>query len=86
MTVHRARVVLSMDGPPLEDGAVVVADGGIVAVDRFADIDVAGAEVVDHGEVVLLPGLINAHCHLDYTAMRGRSSTPELRGVGAADQ
>lgn len=71
MKVHRARLVLSMDGPPIDDGAVVVADGGIVAVGRFAEIDVTGIEVVDHGEVVLMPGLINAHCHLDYTAMRG---------------
>jgi cytosine/adenosine deaminase-related metal-dependent hydrolase len=27
--------------------------------------------VTDLGEVVLLPGLINAHCHLDFTALRG---------------
>ncbi len=28
-------------------------------------------QVVDLGEVVVMPGLINAHCHLDYTLMRG---------------
>ena len=28
-------------------------------------------EVVDLGEVAAMPGLINAHCHLDYTLMRG---------------
>jgi cytosine/adenosine deaminase-related metal-dependent hydrolase len=27
---------------------------------------------VDLGEMILLPGLINAHCHLDYTILRGR--------------
>jgi len=27
--------------------------------------------VVDLGEVAAMPGLINAHCHLDYTLMRG---------------
>ena len=27
--------------------------------------------VVDLGEVAVMPGLINAHCHLDYTLMRG---------------
>ncbi len=26
---------------------------------------------MDLGEVVVMPGLINAHCHLDYTLMRG---------------
>jgi cytosine/adenosine deaminase-related metal-dependent hydrolase len=28
--------------------------------------------VIDLGEQILLPGLINAHCHLDYTMMRGK--------------
>jgi cytosine/adenosine deaminase-related metal-dependent hydrolase len=28
--------------------------------------------VLDLGEVVLLPGLVNAHCHLDYTDMAGQ--------------
>jgi cytosine/adenosine deaminase-related metal-dependent hydrolase len=28
-------------------------------------------EILDLGEQILLPGLINAHCHLDYTALRG---------------
>ncbi len=58
-----------MDGPPIEDGVVVVDGAEIVSVGRFADL--AGGEVIDHGEVVLLPGLVNAHCHLDYSAMRG---------------
>jgi cytosine/adenosine deaminase-related metal-dependent hydrolase len=30
-----------------------------------------GAIPEDLGECILLPGLINAHCHLDYTMMRG---------------
>ncbi len=68
MIGHRARVVVSMDGPPIEDGVVVVDGAEIISVGRFADFS---GELVDHGEVVLLPGLINAHCHLDYTAMRG---------------
>ncbi len=70
MIAHRARVVITMDGPPIEDGVVVVAGPTIESVGRFRDWD-GGGEVVDHGEVALLPGLINAHCHLDYTAMRG---------------
>ena len=36
-------------------------------------------EVVDLGEQVLLPGLINAHCHLDYTALRGAIPPPASR-------
>jgi cytosine/adenosine deaminase-related metal-dependent hydrolase len=33
-------------------------------------------EVIDLGEVALLPGLINAHCHLDYTDMAGQLPPP----------
>lgn len=31
-----------------------------------------GGDVLDLGEQILLPGLINAHCHLDYTLLRGQ--------------
>ena len=34
--------------------------------------------MVDLGEVALLPGLINAHCHLDYTHMAGQIAPPKL--------
>jgi len=32
--------------------------------------------VVDLGESILLPGLVNAHCHLDYTDMAGKIPPP----------
>jgi cytosine/adenosine deaminase-related metal-dependent hydrolase len=34
--------------------------------------------MVDLGEQVLLPGLINAHCHLDYTCLRGKIPPSKL--------
>lgn len=69
MKTLRARLVLPMCSPPVEDGAVRVDGGKIVAVGRWEDLRSDGAQ--DLGEAVLLPGLINAHCHLDYTVMRG---------------
>ncbi len=60
--------VVPMDGPPIADACVEVEDGLIVAV-RPAN----GGE--DEGErfrnAVILPGLVNAHTHLEYTAMAG---------------
>ena len=69
----RARVVLPVSRPPLEDGAVLVADHRIAAVGTWAGLrsQAAGAPVIDLGESILLPGLINAHCHLDYTDLAG---------------
>ncbi len=73
--IVRARTVVTMDGPPIENGAVAVAGNRIVDVGRFDDIKTRNAgKAIDLGEQVLLPGLINAHCHLDYTCLRGKIS------------
>jgi cytosine/adenosine deaminase-related metal-dependent hydrolase len=87
--ILRARVVLPISAAPIEDGAVVVSGNTITAVGRFADIRAAHeGEVIDLGERVLLPGLVNAHCHLDYTMMRRsiqpqRSFTEWIRRINA---
>src|SRR5205807_3182206 len=72
--IIRARVVITMDGPPIENGAVAVSGDRIADVGKFPEISArhAGEEIVDLGEQALLPGLINAHCHLDYTCLRGK--------------
>src|SRR6266480_5470123 len=72
--IVRARVVVTMDGPPIENGAVVISGNRIVDVGTFPEISArhSGQELVDLGEQALLPGLINAHCHLDYTCLRGK--------------
>ena len=71
--IVRARTVVTMDGPPIENGAVAVSGNRIVDVGRFDDIKTRNAgNTLDLGEQVLLPGLINAHCHLDYTCLRGK--------------
>ena len=54
-----------MSSPIIDDGAVRVERGRIVDVGRFADVARGSARVDDLGEVVLLPGLINAHVHLE---------------------
>jgi len=69
MNILRARIVLPVSAPAVENGAVCVDGGRIVAVGRAEDF--TGGAVEDLGDVILMPGLINAHCHLDYTVMRG---------------
>ncbi len=67
-TVYAARWVLPIDAPPIKNGEVVVEDGKIAAVRAR---HTPAAECRDFGEAVLLPGLVNAHSHLEYTALRG---------------
>lgn len=88
--IIRARVVVTMDGLPIENGAVVVDGNRIVDVGPFEEVKAKSAdEVVDLGEQTLLPGLINAHCHLDYTCLRGeippqKTFTDWIRAINAA--
>lgn len=70
--VVRARIVVTMHGPPIEDGAVRVRGDRIVQVGKFSEIAPTGEETIDLGDHIVLPGLINTHCHLDYTCLRGR--------------
>ncbi len=73
--ILRARTVVPMVGAPIDNGAVVVEGDCIMAVGGVADVNGSGP-VLDLGEQVLMPGLINAHCHLDYTMMRHALSPP----------
>jgi cytosine/adenosine deaminase-related metal-dependent hydrolase len=71
--IIRARHLLPVSAPPVENGAVLVVGGKIAATGRWADISsTAQAPVADLGDVVILPGLVNAHCHLDYTVLAGQ--------------
>ena len=87
--IVRARCALTMHGAPIEDAAVVVHGEKIAEVGTWREIRAHhGGETVDLGECILLPGLINAHCHLDYTKMRGliprqRSFTNWIRSINA---
>src|SRR3989449_2543173 len=76
--IFRARIVVTMDGPPIENGAVAISGDRIVDVGTFNEVKARNSgEVVDLGEQALLPGLINAHCHLDYTCLRGKIPPPK---------
>jgi cytosine/adenosine deaminase-related metal-dependent hydrolase len=71
--IIRSRVVVTMDGPPIKNGAVAISGDQIVDVGKFDEIKKRhSGEVVDLGEQALLPGFINGHCHLDYTCLRGK--------------
>jgi aminodeoxyfutalosine deaminase len=71
--IIRARNVVPIETDPIDNGAVVIAGNRIAAVGEFNAVRKEhNGEVLDLGEQVVLPGLINAHCHLDYTMLRGK--------------
>lgn len=62
---YRARWVLPVESRPIENGVVVIAAGKILAVkERWP------GPVVDLGNVALIPGLVNCHTHLEFSALR----------------
>ncbi|HXM01139.1 MAG TPA: amidohydrolase family protein [Chthoniobacterales bacterium] len=71
MTRFRCRWLVTMEGEPLENAAFVVEKNRFVEVGPASELLERPGEFVDLGESVVLPGLINAHCHLDYSSFRG---------------
>ena len=68
-SILRAAWLATMDGPVLSNGAALIGDGRVLAAGPAADVRAAApaAQVEDVGDAILLPGLVNAHAHLDLT-------------------
>ena len=68
MNVISADWVVPVEGPPIENGAVVIAaDGTITAVGPSDELGRG-----DHHEgCVIVPGLVNAHSHIEYAVYAG---------------
>ena len=71
--IYSARWVLPIASPAIDFGAVAVAGDKIVSVGKSRDITLQfpDAAVTDFGTSAILPGLVNAHSHLELTVMRG---------------
>ena len=78
VVVHRAPWVLPIVQAPIANGAVAVQAGRIIAVDRFSELvrTNADAQVVDYPDSALMPGLINAHTHLELSHLAYLSQQP----------
>ena len=76
--LYRARTVLPVRGQPIANGALWVRDGRIHEVGAWPELRRKVHEpVVDLGEVLVHPGWVNAHCHLDLTDLAGRIAPPK---------
>lgn len=82
MTVTRAHLgvaVVPVSGPPIEAGAVAVSRGRIVDVGRACEVleRHPGAEEIEWPGVIM-PGLVNAHTHLQYGSFRQVDPAPDF--------
>ncbi len=71
MAQYRAAWLLPIASPPIENGWVRTEAGRITALGRHGAHTRTAGEI-DLGDVVLLPGLVNAHTHLELSWMRGK--------------
>ena len=73
MRIVSARVVVPVDQPPIPEGAVALDDDGTVhgVGPRAAVRATFAGAAEERAEGALLPGLVNAHCHLELSALAG---------------
>ena len=75
MQILSASWVVPVSTPPLAGGRVAVNEGRIEWVGRAGDAGAPEGDVVDLGDGVLMPGLVNAHCHLELSHLAGEIDT-----------
>jgi cytosine/adenosine deaminase-related metal-dependent hydrolase len=66
LTVRCAHLI-PMHGPAFENGWVRVRRGKIVALGGGGRADSGGTAVIDAGDAIVIPGLVNAHTHLEFS-------------------
>ena len=78
--IHRAEWIVPVCSPPVRNGAVLIHGGRILAAGPFPAIrrdSPPGARLADYGQAALFPALVNAHTHLELTALRDRIPFPQ---------
>ena len=72
MPLYRAAWLLPISQPPIRDAWLRTDRGRIVAFGPTRPGDFTAPDEIDLGRVVVLPGLVNAHTHLELSWLRGR--------------
>jgi len=70
----KARYLFPVASPPIPDGMLTVDGERIVAVGE----NTSGRAPVDLGNVALLPGLVNAHTHLEFSDLAAPLGEPQM--------
>ncbi len=85
-TLYVARQVLPISRPSLENGAILVDKGRIIAVGPAGRLTEScpEAHVVDFGNAALLPPMVNAHTHLELTRFPSWAERAGMAGPPAS--
>lgn len=68
MKIYAASHLFPVSSPALEGGALVVENGRILAVGKLSELTAAfPAPVIEYPGCAIIPGLVNAHSHLELT-------------------
>ena len=70
----RARYVFPVDQPPIENGLVTIDGEWILEVGHYD----GEAETIDLGDVAIIPGLVNAHTHLEFSDLEKPLGEPGM--------
>lgn len=65
-TRYQAKWILPVEGEPIENGIIEIANGIIRSLHKSHGTELTN----DLGEVALIPGLVNAHTHLEFSGLR----------------
>jgi cytosine/adenosine deaminase-related metal-dependent hydrolase len=80
MTAERismqAQWVFPDEGDPIEKGVITIVDGCILSINNVSESDTK-----DLGNVAIIPGLVNAHTHLEFSSL----TAPIASGESFAD-
>ncbi len=80
--IVRGATIVTMDSARrvIEDGAVAISKGRIIAIGRSAKIEAqySARQTIDASGKVVIPGLINGHTHVPMTLFRGLADDLDL--------
>ena len=79
---YKSNLIITNDGPPLKDGIVEVNEEGII-VSVFQDDTFQSYNYV---EGVIIPGMVNAHCHLELSHLKDQVAPRNNGMAGFIDQ
>ncbi len=83
--IHRAKWIMLDSSTIMENGCMETSGGKITRIFSAGNTGntegMHQADVIDHGEVLLMPVFINAHCHLELSALH--NALPMENGFAA---